>query len=92
MRIRWFRQKNANSSQTSEILISNKNYSISPDETMLSILSTDLNMVGNYTCVASLVSDKNEKKAFTTDLQIDDLGKKIYLYALKSLKFFNSGI
>lgn len=79
MRIKWFRQKIANSTEMTEIHTSNKKFSICSDETKLSILSTDMSMVGNYTCEASLVSDENEKKTFTTDVQIDDLGKYLYI-------------
>lgn len=72
MKIKWFYQNKL--SKMTEIHTSNK-YTVSPDERTLHIISTDLDLVGKYTCEASLVSDVNEKKSFATEVEISNLSK-----------------
>lgn len=79
MRIKWFRPKTANSTEQSEIHIDNQ-FRITPDESVLQILSMEIDLTGNYTCKSYLASDENETIAYTTDVQIDDLGKNNYLF------------
>lgn len=74
LKIRWFFRSNGLA--VSEIHSSEK-YTISPTGTKLRILFTDLDVVGKYTCEASLLNDINQKIDFTTDVQIDNLSPPV---------------
>lgn len=76
MKIKWFYQKNDRLSDLLEIHTSDK-YKISSDGKMLRIMSMDLDLVGTYTCEASLVFDENEKGRHTNKVEINDLSRFI---------------
>lgn len=69
-----------------EIIKPSNKYSISSDETKLTINNADLYSMGKYSCNASLVSDKDQNIGFDTDVIIEGLCE----YFLSFRSFFSN--
>lgn len=86
MSIQWYLQKTDAGSSKTLIQPSDKNTTISSDGTELKIKFMDLNMVGKYTCEATLKNDPGEKINFDTNVKIIGLIKPVIAPSNKNIQ------
>lgn len=77
MKIQWYLQKDYNSRRS--IISSSKKYAVSNDGRKLTINSMDIDMEGQYTCEASLLSVPEEKLVYSAEVTVTGLSKYNYM-------------